>query len=114
MGLLAEARRVALASDDERGGSIVGAGALPAVTVPSFLKAGFTSQALRGNVLARDSSYLMTMGSFFCDTSIEEFALQKNTIAGADSLLVAFDREFVLLFARDAVFFGDQLPVMPM
>jgi len=86
-------------------------GALPAVTVPSFLKAGFNFASASMLVSSRgDSSYLITMGSpFFWGTSMGRILrFEETRFAGTHSFLVAFDSELVLLLARDAVFFGDQ------
>jgi len=58
----------------------------------------------------------MTMGSpFSAALRSAVFALQKTRLARANGFLVAFDREFILLFARDAVISRrTSSPVMPM
>src|SRR5712691_8934119 len=55
-------------------------GALPAVTVPSFLNAGFSLARASRVVSSRgDSSYLMTTGSpFFCGTSMGRICASKK------------------------------------
>src|SRR6266704_3004410 len=85
-------------------------GALPAVTVPSFLKAGLSFASASMEVSSRgDSSYLMKTGSpFFCGTSMGRIWASKKHELRARRVLVAFDGELVLLFASDAVFFRNQ------
>src|SRR6266446_1217614 len=55
-------------------------GALPAVTVPSFLNAGLSFASASMLVSSRgDSSYLMTIGSpFFCGTSTGRICASKK------------------------------------
>ena len=86
-------------------------GALPAVTVPSFLNAGRSLASASSEASGRgDSSRRTTMGSpFFCGTSIgNDLRFDVAGVHRAHGALVAFERELVLLLARDFVFFGDE------
>src|SRR6266567_1865774 len=83
-------------------------GAFPAVTVPSFLNAGFSFASVSIEVSSRgDSSYLMTRGTpFFCGAA-KNLRFEEAGLARANRLLMAFNGEAVLLLACDAVLFGD-------
>ena len=86
-------------------------GALPAVTVPSFLNAGRSLASASSEASARgDSSRRMTMGSpFFCGTSIgKNLRFDEAGVHGVHGSLMAFEGELILLLARDFVFLGDE------
>ncbi len=89
-------------------------GALPAVTVPSFLKAGFSAaQDFDRGVFARrfvfvedDRGCALFLGGQF---NRDNLRFESTLFDGGDGLAVRVHSELVLLFASDAVFFGDVL-----
>ena len=89
-------------------------GALPAVTVPSFLNAGFRARSVSMVVSSRgDSSLLNKPGGapfFFAGISTGTIcSLKRHSFMALTALRCEFSGVFVLLFARDPVLLGNIL-----
>ena len=89
-------------------------GALPAVTVPSFLKAGLNERRISMVVSSRGDSSLSKMTGaapfFFAGISTGTICdLNLHSFIAADRFAMRVHRELILLFAGDAIFFGNVL-----